>query len=81
MYFYEVASSVFTDSDNGVVYHATRKSAMAEAREAATYMRDRDGSHDVTVERVELANTKRESIIALANHRGWCASRKKVWPK
>lgn len=81
MFLYEVSSSALNDSDNGAEYHGTLKSAMKQARELASWMRDKEGDHDVMVDRVELADTKKETIVALANHRGWCSSRKRLWPK
>lgn len=81
MKFYEVSSSIFSDTDNGVMYFATLKEAMAEARDTVNYQLETTGTHDVTVERVEIPNTTKTYIVALANHRGWCSSREKIWPK
>lgn len=72
MKFYKLDSG-----DEGSEFFATKSEALKRAREITTGTLE----HDVTVDRVELADTSRASIVALANQRGWCSSRVRIWPK
>lgn len=66
MKFYAVSSIEYI-SGEGEEYFATKAEAMREARSL--------DDPSVTVFRVELGDTSKAGIIALANGRGWCASR------
>ena len=68
MRFYEINSDEYEDGQH---YVATRAEAVREAK----------GLKDTvaSVYLVAIPDTRRESILALANNRGWCSHRELVW--
>jgi hypothetical protein len=75
MKFYEVFSSGYTDGEGSFQYFATVKDAMRAAREMVAR------GHDATVDRVEISDVQKATIVALANGSGWCASRETIFER
>lgn len=68
MRFYEINSDSFEDGQHHV---ATKGEALRIAKEL-----DDDIA---SVYAVEIPDTRKETIIALANQRGWCSRREFIW--
>ena len=72
MRFYEVTSIAFID-DMGCVYFTTKREAISCAKEIAK------NGDSASVDMVEIRDTSKKTIVALANQRGWCANRETVF--
>lgn len=71
MRFYEVNSNDIEENE-GSLYFATKQQAVRFARETA------DNGEAATVYLVEIPDTRKETIINLANGRGWCSHRERI---
>ena len=71
MIFYQIASDAYVE--DGVRFVATKAEALREARELVA------AGDYATVHRVGIPDTKKASILALANNREWACVYEKIW--